>query len=121
MLKPLRIEIDCVFVCPSCETETWYTIRQLKRRKYLKCVCGQKTRLEPVHDVTLTYAGRATEQLDQSGHRTGPAVNTREFVAVLVQLGHKRALAQLLVEQCKDKYTNDSQFLSLLLQQGAKS
>ncbi len=118
-LKPIRVEIDCVFQCPTCNTETWHTIRELKHRKHLDCPCGSKTHIEPVHTVEVTYAGRATQAFDSAGKQSGPTFPLDDFVASLVSLGHKTAEAHKLVETHKDTHDgDDGKFLTFLLTQG---
>lgn len=118
-LKPLRIETDCVFQCPTCEAETWYTIRELQHREHLSCICGKRTRITPVKHVEVFYVSKETEQLSESGQRTRPAINLDDFVVSLVAIGHKKAAAKTLIKQCQDEYTGDDQtFLELLLNKG---
>jgi len=118
-IKPLRIEIDCVYTCPSCKADTWYTIRELKYRKHLTCVCGKQTLLEPVRCVEVRYAGKAIEQLDKSGQRVSPAFPLEDFVVTLTTLGYTKSNARQLVLQHQHEYRdNDSEFLAFLLQQG---
>lgn len=108
-----------MFECSSCKTETWYTIRELKHRKYLECPCGHRERIEPVSHVEVGYAGKATEQLDQSGERSGPAIDISDFVVSLVALGFKKADATKLVNDNIDQYQGDEgKFITFLLQQG---
>ena len=119
-LEPNRIEIDCVFTCPSCGTETWHTIRELKIKKHLNCPCGTKTPIQPVNSVKVTYAGKATGVFDSTGKQTGPIFPADDFVASLVALGYRKRDAVVLVENNKEEYDgNDNKFITLLLQQGA--
>jgi len=119
MLQPLRIEVDCVFECPECKCETWYTIRELQHRKHMTCPCGHKSQIHAVKSVELIYAGNVKEQLDKSGKRTGPVVCVDDFAVSLVSLGWKKSDAYKLIQQHQDAYTgDDNQFLTFLLQQG---
>jgi hypothetical protein len=137
MLEPKRMEVDCVFVCPACSCETWYTIRELKHRKYLDCLCGTKTRIKPVQAVEVVYASNVTSSFDESGHNqdicgriqgretrtTGKSdpnpvvIGHADFVNTLVHLGHKRSEAKRIVDFHIGEYDgNDENFLTLLLQ-----
>ena len=120
MIAPLRIEVDCVYECPECKTETWHTIQELKRVKYLSCPCGTKTKIKPVASVEVGYAGEASQQHSPTGHAEGPSLAHEDFVASLVAIGHRKAQAKLLVAQCADQYEgDDEQFLTFLITQGA--
>lgn len=116
MLKPTRVEIDCVFQCSKCNTETWYTILELEHRKHLHCPCGQKTRLEPVHSVEVMYVGKAVQSFDGSGQQNKPHFPANDFVASLVALGHRKTDACALVDQYQDEHDgDDGKFLTFLL------
>jgi hypothetical protein len=120
VIQPIRIEVDCVFQCPECKTETWHTIRELKRIKHLSCPCGTKTKIKPVVKVEVGYAGEAPQSHGPTGDTEGPALARDDFVASLVALGYRKAQAKLLVAQCADQYDGDDErFLTLLVQQGA--
>ena len=115
-LKPLRVEVDCVFQCRVCETETWYTLHELKHRKHLCCPCGHRCNIEPVTHVEVGYAGNVSEQLDQSGQRTGPAIDVDDFVATLVTLGHRKVDAHRLVREHAAEYDgDDAKFITRIL------
>jgi hypothetical protein len=121
-LTPLRVEIDCVFQCPSCNTETWHTLRELQHRKRLNCPCGTKTRIEPVSSVEVVYAGKAVGAFDGSGQQAGPVFPVDDFVSTLVALGYKTAEARKLVETHKDTHDgDDGKFITFLLTQGVSA
>ena len=118
-LRPLRIEIDCVFQCGTCGTETWYTIRELKHKTHLNCPCGQKTHIEPVHAVKITYAGKAIQSFDNDGRQNGPVFPADDLVASLVPLGYTKSTARKLVNNHQSLYEgDDGKFITLLLTQG---
>ena len=142
MLSPKRIEVDCVFACPECSCETWYTIRELKHRTSLDCLCGTKTKIQPVQGVEVVYAGKKVSQFDQSGQNpdtTGQVERAEtaktatfatnpdqsghaDFVATLVGLGHKRSEAKRIVDLHSGEFDGDDhKFITLLLQKGMKA
>lgn len=117
-IKPQRIEVDCVYVCPVCDCETWYTVHELKHRKVLECICGVNTPLVPVRNVHVRYIGDADEQLSKSGEREGPAIPVNDFVSALANLGCPKVNAKKLVTQLRPQYTgDDGAFMKILLQQ----
>ena len=117
-LKPIRVEIDCVYTCPSCEAETWYTIRELKHKKHLDCLCGKRTRIQVIDSIEVMYAGKATDSLDKTG-RASTRFDHNDFIVTLARMGHQKSHAKALVEQCADQYDgDDGKFLSFLLSQG---
>jgi hypothetical protein len=122
MLKPSRVEVDCVYSCNACGTETWYTVRELKHRTTLDCLCGTITRLAPVHSVDVVYAGKNTEKMDRAGYQVepvGPQIEIDDFVVSLMTLGFKKSEATKLIEQNLHEYNGDEgQFITYLLAKG---
>jgi hypothetical protein len=116
-LKPKRIEVDCVYVCPECGCETWYTVLELKYRKTLECICGVNTLLVPVRNINVQYIGDDDEKLNKSGEHEGPVIPVNDFVSALSRLGCQKTDAKKLIKQLQPKYNgNDGDFMKLLLQ-----
>lgn len=126
LLKPLRVEVDCVYSCPDCEAETWHTVRELEELTYLNCVCGTRTKLQIVDSVDVVYAGKTVggDSLDKTGRAVTaamptPSFNHGEFIATLTNMGHQASWAKTIVEQCAHEYDgDDGKFLSFLLKKG---
>jgi len=119
MLQPLRIEVHCVYVCSACESRTWYTIRELKYRKHLECVCGHSQVLKPIESVEVGYAGKDKRSFDSTGQKPSPTFPLDDFVVSLIALGFKKSEATKLIEQNQHEYDGDEgTFITFLLQQG---
>lgn len=124
MLKPQRMEVDCVFQCDDCDCETWYTVKELKQRRFLDCPCGKRTRLKPVKQVYVIFQDEH-DPYGSDGAETAPKASPThnlpidDFVQTLVGLGHDTKKAKKLVLSCADQYTGDEgSFLNILLASG---
>ena len=130
MLKPKRVEIDCVYICPDCGSEIWYTIKEMKYRKFFECACTYKEKLAPVSRVLVEYKGEETELFCEAGEpkamgtktkpkpkpKKPPAEDLSGFVATLTTMGFKKAEAQLRVSSNASKYDgDDGKFFNLIM------
>jgi hypothetical protein len=123
-IKPIRVEVDCVFRCPDCGCEKWYTVHELQYRTLLECVCGHKTPIIQVKSIDISF-GCTVKSIPSLVQYTGlankeepntKAFNSNMFISTMVTLGYNKTSACQKIKECENLYNgNDEDFLTLLL------
>lgn len=118
-IKPRKVDVDCVFKCPQCTCEKWYTTNEIQNYRNFVCDCGYTCKFEPIKSIKIIYKNIDEENMSASGYQKKASQthlpDMSKFVDMLVSMGFKKKDAKATVNSYKSEYTNDEEFAQKLI------